>query len=319
MIGKTPSGVKFFNYPTFMVFRTIGSERAMIFAGLGDSLNIGTIQAETGTDGFDQPLMIIYSADKTIAERVQSFAIAAGYPASMNHIKQIPSPMVNMGLEEDDDSFGFGIRVGVFDTPKVQDQYMSDVYTMYRVYRLTPNQSQPLNPYPVSDLRIRGTGKTEFDLMPPVNHLRDAIIAAYPGYTYQEMKTGISFPESSQVMQNNEQAYGENRDATYLGSEKFTLKEGQFAVSYGVNHAAFGKVVYSNIVAYGAEKINGVVTGDNTQFEGRASRYIPDDPNAPMLYAYTITRTESDEPYTMNVPTGPYLEGIPLDEEMWIG
>ena len=155
--------------------------------------------------------------------------------------------------------------------------------------------------------------------MPSVKELREAIIAAYPDYSYEEMETGISFPESPQVMQNNEQAYGENRDATYLGSEKFTLKEGQFAVSYGVNHAAFGKVVYSNIVAYGAEKINGVVTGDNTQFEGRASRYIPDDPNAPMLYAYTITRTESDEPYTMNVPTGPYLEGIPLDEEMWIG
>ena len=38
-----------------------------------------------------------------------------------------------------------------------------------------------------------------------------------------------------------------------------------------------------------------------------------------MLYAYLITRTDSTEPFTVVVPQGPYLEGIPLDEEMWIG
>lgn len=319
MIGKTPSGVLFYNYPSFMIYRTVGSERAIIFAGLGDSVNIGTVKAETGTDGFDEPILMIYSADKTVAERVKSLALAAGYPESMIHIKEIPSPMVNMGLEEDDDSFAFGIRTAVYETPEVKDQFMSDVYTMYRVYRLTPNMTENLDPYPVPDLRIRGTGKTEFDLMPSVKELREAIIAAYPDYSYEEMETGISFPESPQVMQNNEKAYGENRDAAYLGSEKFTLNEGQFAVSYGVNHMASGKAVYSNIVAYGAEKINGVISVDSTKFEGGASRYIPDDPNAPMLYAYLITRTDSTEPFTVVVPQGPYLEGIPLDEEMWIG
>lgn len=320
LIGKTPTDVMFYNYPTFMVYRTVDSERQILFAGLGDTINIGDVKEQTGSpDGFDEPIMIIYSADKNVAERVRSLALDSGYPESMIYIKEIPSDMVYLGLEEDDDTFACGIRIAVFATPEGKDQYMKDVFTMYRPYRLTPNQSESPDLYQVKDLKVRGTGTTEFGLMNSVNHLRDAIIAAYPEYTCQEPDTNIWIPESPAGMVNNKNSYGENRDATYLGSENFTLNEDQFAVSYGVNHMATGKAVYSNIVAYGAEKLNGVVSADSTAFGDSASRYIPDDADAPMLYAYTITRTNSSEPYTMVVPEGPYLEGIPLEDEMWIG
>jgi hypothetical protein len=155
--------------------------------------------------------------------------------------------------------------------------------------------------------------------MNSVNQLRDAIIAAYPDYTYTEPDTAIWLPESPEGMHNDDNSYGESRDTPYLGSTNFTLGKDQFAVSYGVNHMASGKAVYSNIVAYGSEKLNGVVSVDSTKYGDSASRYVPDDPNAPVLYAYTISRVNSTEPYTLVVPQGPLLEGIPLEDEMWIG
>jgi len=320
MIGTTPSDMKFYNYMIYLIDRSYGPERRLLFAGLGDSINIGDVKAQTGSrDGFNEPIMIIYSADKTVAERVKSLAEEAGYPESMIFIKEIPSQMVNMGLEEDDDTFACNIRTAIYDSPESKMKYMEDVFTMYRAYRVTPESSEPVDPYPVKDLKIRGTGRSEFGLMNSVNQLRDAIIAAYPDYTYIEPDTTIWLPESPEGMHNDENSYGESRDTPYLGSQNFTLGEDQFAISYGVNHMASGKAVYSNIVAYGTEKLNGVISVDSTQFGDSADRYIPDDPNAPMLYAYTISRVNSTEPYTMVVPQGPFLEGIPLEDEMWIG
>ena len=320
MIGTTPSDMKFYNYMVYLIDRSYGSESRLLFAGLGDSINIGDVKAQTGSrDGFNEPIMIIYSADKTVAERVKSLAEDSGYPERMIFIKEIPSQMVHMGLEKDDDTFACNLRTAIYDTPEAKEKYMEDVFTMYRAYRLTPNQSESFDPYPIKDLKIRGTGKSEFGLMNSVNQLRDAIIAAYPDYTYTEPDTSIWLPESPEGMHNDDNSYGESRDTPYLGSQNFTLGEDQFAVSYGVNHMVSGKAVYSNIVAYGTEKLNGVISVDSTRYGDSASQYIPDDPNAPMLYAYNISRVNSTNPYTMVVPQGPLLEGIPLEDEMWIG
>ncbi len=320
MIGQTPPEVKFFSYPSDLIYRTIDGVRTWIFGGLDDTINIATVNAGDGNgDVISQPVMIIYSADQGTAEKVKSLAESSGYPESMINIMKLPSPMLHMGIDEDSDSFGLGVRAAVFADPAEKEAYMQNAYTMMRPYRVTPNESGTLDPYPVQELRIRGTGKTEFDLTPAVDKLRDAIINAYPDYSWEELKTGIAFPESNQMIQNGLNAFGENRDAVYLGSQNFTLGEDQFAVSYGVNHMAFGKAVYSNICAYGKEKVNGVVSVDSTQFEGSTDKYLGNDIDTRSLYAYTITRTNSTEPYTMVVPTGPGLRGIPLDQEMWIG
>lgn len=263
--------------------------------------------------------MIIYTADQRVGEEVKSLALEQGYPEETIFIKVIPSGMVRLGIEEEDDTFACGIRTAVYDSPAVKEEYMEDVYTMSRPYRLTPLQGGFLDPYPVQDLKIRGTGRSEFNLMNPVSRLRDAIIAAYPDYSCTEPDTTIWIPESPEGLQNNKNSYGETRDTPYLHSENFTLGMDQFAVSYGVNHMASGKAVYSNIVAYGCEKLNGVASVDSTRFDGSASRYIPDDSNAPFLYAYAITRSGSDDPYTLVVPDGPALSGIPVGDEMWIG
>lgn len=320
MIGTTPSDMKFYNYMIYLIDRSYDSERRLLFAGLGDSINIGDVRAQTGSpDGFNEPIMIIYSADKTVAERVKSLAEDSGYPENMIFIKEIPSQMVNMGIEGDDDTFACNIRTAIYDTPEAKEKYMENVFSMYRAYRLTPEQSESFDPYPIQDLKVRGTGKSEFGLMNSVHQLRNAIIASYPDYSYLEPDTTIWLPESPEGMHNDKNSYGESRDTPYLGSKNFTLGKDQFAVSYGVNHMASGKAVYSNIVAYGCKKLNGVVSVDSTKYGDSAARYISDDPNAPMLYAYTISRINSTEPYTMVVPEGPLLEGIPLEDEMWIG
>jgi hypothetical protein len=320
MIGQTPPEVKFFSYPTDIIYRTFDSTRTWIFGGIGDTINIGTVKAGNGTgELFKKPIMIIYSPDKSIAEKVKSLALAEGYPDSMINIAPIPPAELNLGLEEDDDSVAFGMRAAVFADPAEEKEYMENIYTLTRAYRLTPQQSVPPDPIPIGDLRVRGTGKSEFDLYHPLKNLRQAIIDAYPDYSWKELKTYILFPETNQMVQNADNAVGENKDASYLGSENFTLSKDQFAVSYGVNHMATGKGVYSNICAYGTQKLNGVVSVASTKFEGSVDRYLGNSTDNSLLYAYTITRNNSTEPYTMVVPEGPRLYGIPLDEEMLIG
>ena len=320
MIGQTPPECKFFSYPTDITYRTFDGVRTWIFGGIGDTINIGTINAGDGNgEVFDQPVMIIYSPDNSVAEKVKSLAISAGYPETMINIAQIPPPQLNLGLEEDDDAVAFGMRAAVFADPDAEEKYMKDVYTVTRAYRLTPDGTATPDPFPVSNLRVRGTGESEFYLYHPVQKLRQAIIDAYPDYTWEELDTDILFPETNQQIQNAKNAVGENRDASYLGSENFTLGMDQFAISYGVNHMATGKGVYSNVNAYGTKMLNGVCSIDSTKFDGSVERYLGDDPDYPMLYAITITRNNSTEPFTMIVPEGPNLYGIPLEDEMLIG
>ncbi len=47
------------------------------------------------------------------------------------------------------------------------------------IFRLTPRKTMASKPFPVPELRVRGTGKTELDLLPAVEELRQAILAKY--------------------------------------------------------------------------------------------------------------------------------------------
>lgn len=52
----------------------------------------------------------------------------------------------------------------------------------------TPKVTMTPDPFPVPILRVRGTGKTQLDLL-PVEELREAILAEYPHFQATELPT----------------------------------------------------------------------------------------------------------------------------------
>ena len=63
-------------------------------------------------------------------------------------------------------------------------------------------------------------------------------------------------PEGLTAYFNDTNAQGDNRDASYLMTEDFTLDSDEdFVVVYGVNHTATGKGQYSNAILYARPKM----------------------------------------------------------------
>jgi hypothetical protein len=89
---------------------------------------------------------------------------------------------------------------------------------------------------------------------------------------------------------------------------------GERIVALGVNHAAFGRATYSNMVVMNSARLAGVAAMTSEQMRGSADALLPDDPDAEYLYAVSIMRDCGDEPYCVEVPTG--FPGVDLDEAL---
>ncbi len=98
----------------------------------------------------------------------------------------------------------------------------------------------------------------------------------------------------------------------------FSLKEDDFVIAYGVQHPAAGKALYNSVIAYGwtpledlpdeprfegAREMLGVAAIDSPEkFAGSARRFLPEDPQADMLYAVKIARSIAGEEADLLIP-----------------
>jgi hypothetical protein len=237
------------------------------------------------------------------------------------------------------------MRPAFYKDKQVGDNYLNN--TPATVFRVTPNQTTKLDPYDYPELRVRGTGTTEFDLMDDLEELRIAILDKYTDLNATELPTSILVPIGSDAIQRGIDALGPDNDACYLWSANQTVSSptppfpdlsqyygflrnppiilgndsnefNEFIIVYGVNHVATGKATYQNFVLYGADGWNGVGAIHDADFNGTAVEYLPDNPNAKYLYVYKIARNCSDDPHCFEVPTGPGAYGIGLDQPLYI-
>jgi hypothetical protein len=127
--------------------------------------------------------------------------------------------------------------------------------------------------------------------------------------------------EGYDALQRNINVYGSTRDTTYLNTTPFILgnNSGDFVIVYGVNHAAWGKAIYSNFGAYGLKLLNGVIAVDDSKLAGTAKDYIPNNPMEKYLYAWKVSRHCDGDSHCTEVPTGPGAYGIGLDKEAFMG
>jgi len=346
-VGRTPPECRYFSYDHYLLSKTYGNETRWLFAPLGDTVNNLDINTEGTSDGlpgnpYNQTTVIVATADRGIDQRIRSAALSAGYSGDIFNTQVLPSSTLNMGLENSSDNFIMLIRPALYKDIQAGDNYLNN--TPATVFRITPNQTTELDPYNYPELRVRGTGKTEFDLMNDLEQLRKAILNKYSDLNATELPTSMAVPIGNDAIQRGIDGVGPDNDACYLWTSNRTFDlptppfpnlslynnlilhpaitlgndTNEFIIVYGVNHVATGKATYTNIVPYGAEGWNGVGAIHDADFNGTAEEYLPDNPNAKYLYVYKIARNRNGDPHCFEVPTGPGAYGIGLDQPLFI-
>lgn len=319
LIGQTPPQSAYFSYQTFLGVlpddpSTGVNERLMTLGvAVGDATNIATIKT-LGSRPFNRPIVYIITGNKTMERSMRAAARAAGYPASVINVEAISEVIAPLGYGPTGSVLYMGHRVaGAADAAAVE-AYIKD--PPYRVFRVSPPADLPDDPQPVPTLRVKGTGKTEMELYPALKRLRQAILDTYASRPTTELDTAIwnqveagrpmTLEKPYVALQRNALIIGATRDTNYLKtSPDFKLREGvdEFVIVYGVNHQKTGKVTYSSLSLYAdVHRWFGVGTMLSLDFGDSARRYLPDDPDADMLYAVKVARScPADDPYCLEL------------------
>ena len=346
-VGRTPPECRYFSYDHYIVDRTYGNETRWVFANLGDTVNNLVINTEGTPNGlagnpFNQTTVIVVTADRGIDQRIRAAALSAGYSGDIFNTQVLPSAMLNMGLENNSDTFAVLIRPALFNDKQAGDNYINN--TPATVFRITPNQSTKLDPYSYPELRVRGTGKTEFDLTNDLEQLREAILKKYSGLKATELPVSQIVPMGIDGIQRGIDALIPDNDAAYLWTGNQTVSSptppfpnlsqyydflrhpaitlgndtNEFIIVYGVNHVATGKATYENFGVYGADVWNGIGAISDAEFNGTAVEYLPDNPNAKYLYVYKVARNCNGDTRCFNVPYGPGGYGIQPNQPVFV-
>ena len=344
-VGRTPPECRYFSFDLQLVERTYGNEARWIWSNLGDTVNNLVINTEGTPNGatgnpFNQNTVIVATADRGIDQRIRAAALSAGYSDNIFNTLVFPSSMLNMGVENNSDTFLIGLRPAFYKDKQAGDNYLNNTPAI--VFRVTPNLTTKLDPYDYPKLRVRGTGTTEFDLMGDLEQLKKAILNTYSNLNATELPTSMTV--ASDGIQRGINAMGPDNDACYLWTSNLTpysatppfpdlskyydfqphptvtlgSDTNEFIIIYGVNHVATGKATYSSATIYGADGWNGVGTIHDANFNGTAEEYLPGNPNAKYLYVYKIARNCSGDTHCFEVPTGPGAYGIALDQPLMI-
>lgn len=342
-IGRTPPECRYFGFDHYLVDRTYGNEARWVFADLPDPINNLTIKTEGTPNGlpgepYNQTTVIVATADRGIDQRIRTAALSAGYAADIVNTQIFPSAMLKMGLGNDSDTFAIYIRPSLFKDKQAGDDYINK--TPATVFRITPKRAFKLDPYGCPEVRVRGTGKTEFDLVADLNELRQAILAKHGGLKATELPVSQAVPIGIDAIQRGIDAIVPTNDACYLWTANQTpssptppffvplqsypfLRDSgvtlgddpsEFVIVYGVNHVATGKATYSNFVMNAADIFNSVGMISDSDFNGTAQGYLPDNPNAKFLYVYKIARKCGGDPHCYGLPYGMGSRGINLDQ-----
>ena len=335
MIGLTPPPEAFFSYEPYVLrkeypqvipidLRTqpiVGCEGDPthcldVFTSLGDSVNLATINT-TGPTPFNRPMVLIFTADQGTDARIRAALQTADYPTSIVNTLVIPASMLKLGVGPFSDQFGVLARNAQWADPAAGQAYLDSLKSSnspVSVFRVTPRSPSALNPFPAPRLRIRGTGKTEMDLMGKLDELRQVIIASNPGSEVTEYIMSPRSYDGYDYLQRAARADGDTRDALYLGvgynadrsdSINLTLDpdKNEYLVVYGANHSATGKATYMNINIYASRTTETLPDGStrtvdpqlalasvfDTSLVGTAGDYLQQpDPANDLLYAYKI-------------------------------
>jgi hypothetical protein len=332
LLGPTPPPCDYYSYVCFLFNRyeqgwgPAGYHK--ILSSLGDPLNRFTMKA--GPVSFSQNTVLIFTPDRNTAKAVWKAARAVGFSPGVINTFVIPHSLykTNNSLDKTTDELIIAQRTALWkDGTKDGSGYLDSPGVV--VFRVTPPARSTADPFPVPKQRVRGTGVTEFNLIPAVDALREAILAHYSGLSAQEILTDQAVPESPLAIQTMTNTLGDSRDAVYLLAQdtfKLSNDPNDFLIVYGVNHEKSRKAVYQNVNIYRAFKLCGVASAFShcngnpscVSLEGAAGHYFsgPSGVDVDKLYALKVARNCGGDPRCLQIPTGGCGEGAEINDDL---
>ena len=308
-VGTTPPEAKYYGFTPYLMDRAGGAKgRTPIFASLSETLNVDVI----GTDGaspFESRAAIVVSADAATVSAVRAALAQAGVPAGAINTLEIDPTVSRFGLDDPADTFGVLFRYALpKDAAKKAAWLAHPPGALWRVTPKTPNAS----PLPAPAARPKGTDASELALAPAVQRLSDAIASANPLYAATPIAVDAGVPDPATCIAQPRFCAGDNRDTTYPGTPVRVLfaNDDDFYVVFGVDHQVSGKTTYANFSVYALEHLVGLTGVASDKYPGSAQRFLPNDPDAPKLYAWKVARACNGEPFCLEVPKGSCPTGI---------
>lgn len=315
VIGTTPPPSAYFSLTTTMLNGSLRKDLGppLLWVPVVDPINNRTIRT-TGAAPFSQPFVVVSTGHQRTLDEVHAMLRSAGLEAVIND-EPIAPALFRLGLGKDAEQFAFSVRVAIPNSKADIDAYIAafdnpaTFERPVRIFRVRPaiagnDQIQLVydpDPVPVPRLRVAGTGKSELDMYPTMQLLRQRIIDSYSAsYNYADVEIDPAFQQPYSGVQ---RAKGYTNlpfqdgvdagatDAIYLGSDNFSLPTGAFLVAYGAEHRATGKATYSGVAVY-ADPIAavGLASVQSPELQGSARDYINDQPDADRFYVWTFTR-----------------------------
>lgn len=343
-IGVTPPPVTYFSYQPYVVnkyytqlvpadlvnppIQGCGGDPHCLDVGtsLGDTVNVATIKTK-GPDPYSSGTVLIFTPDQGTDARVRSELQKAGYPPSIVNTIVFPASLLNLGVGKGHDTFMLLGRTAKWLNGAAGEAaglaYMDSLNSSnspVSVFRVTPKtfSAANLNPFPAPALRVRGTGKTEMELMGKLDEIRDRVISqnASKGYVVAaEYNSAPGSYDGYDFLQQMKRAYLDSRDTIYVGAGAdaypanvnydVRLTDNEFLVVYGVNHTATGKASYMNLNAYAKPSELAIGSVFDTDFAHSTDAYLPaGDPAASQMFAYKISWQCGDEPFCLQMASG---------------
>ncbi|WP_251513262.1 hypothetical protein [Actinacidiphila bryophytorum] len=318
LMGTTPPPVEYFGFDLTTLKGSLHTG-PIVWTSVGDAVNNKTVRT-AGATPFGRQFALVITGNRRTRAEVNQMLAASGLGRATNNMTVSPA-LYRLGLDKRSDQFVFGLRTSVakpgFD--KALDEYRA--VPPLQVFRVRPegesaDQTTPVygpDPLPVPKLRVSGTGATELNLNPTLQLLRHRIIDTYPGYKARDLVVERGFEESNPGFQDNLVTNPPitgvdelSNDADDPITPNFRLPNGSFVVAYGTNHVATRQASYSSITLYaGAKAAVSLAAQNNVVLRGSARDYIPDQPNADKLYAWSFSRAGNAG------PTGPHVTRLP--------
>jgi hypothetical protein len=329
MFGTTPGESKYYSFCPYIYERYYEEELKYreVFNSLGDPINNMTIKiivpvtrnSTEQPNPFNKSVVVVFVADANTKSVIMQCLAEYGWPEECVNISVIPSEILRLGIDFKDDILMILFRIYGADTGFDLDGYVNNV--PMSVIRVTPVEPADPEPLPMPQLRVRGTGETEMDLMPAMEYLREAILNRYEadGWNATEYTTDQWLEEGIQALQANRNMYGECRDTAYMSTRSFTMYDNEFIVMYGVDHTNTGKAAYCSAAVYGEDYQNGVTGSNSLEWMGSADEYL--DKMGDSFFVLTASRTQgipASGPDCV-VPTTILTKGVQKFKPIFVG
>lgn len=293
LVGKTPPEADYYGFTPYLYDRVFEGARHDRFASLSDTANLLTFGAG-GVSAFDRDVAIVFSSSLATETKVRDI-VASAFPGRLVVPVRFAGSILNMGSSADADTMIMLMRVALFASEEAGKAYLAS--TPFQVLRATPRAEENVERFGKPDLVARTPPTDEQSLAAT----RDALVAAVKSRlgataTLATHAGATLLPDDGfACIEQNRNCLGDNRDTPYLSVptkapyQRFPAT-GTSLFIVGVNHRATGQATYANVAIYNFADLRGVASVVDDELEGSATEYLPNDPNAKLMYVYEFAR-----------------------------